>query len=170
MQCLRSSVRGREQIEGAWTQSIHSVAPTSLDCLARVEQTRGVVPNMLVSRGRSSFRSYSHLRRYKQSHLKSSWRCVFIRFHHNADGVRLRTHFYHDWNTSPTRGHRPPRERCRRDISQQTHARPLLPLRNVVRRALWIPCKPRWTVLELVHMVEGSTCLCLKPMWTNPGS
>ena len=26
----------------------------------------------------------------------------------------------------PTRGHRPPRERCRRDISQQTRAQPLL--------------------------------------------
>ena len=36
-------------------------------------RTRGVVPIMLVSRGRSNFRSYSHLRRYKQSHLKSSW-------------------------------------------------------------------------------------------------
>ena len=27
----------------------------------------------------------------------------------------------------------------------------------------------RWTVLELVHMFEGSTCLCLKPM-KSPGS
>ena len=40
VQCLRSSARGREQLEGAWTQSIHSAASTSLDCLARVEQTR----------------------------------------------------------------------------------------------------------------------------------
>ena len=29
----------------------------------------------------------------------SKVQCVFIRVHHNADGVRLRTHFHHDWNT-----------------------------------------------------------------------
>ena len=27
---------------------------------------------------------------------------VFIRVHDDADGVRLRTRFHHDWNTSPT--------------------------------------------------------------------
>ena len=43
-QCLTSSVRGHDQLQGTWIGCSHSVAPTCsspfhLDCLARVQQT-----------------------------------------------------------------------------------------------------------------------------------
>ena len=64
-------------------------------------RTRGAVPNMLDLRRRSSFPILFRCGMIQLATAQNcSVKCVVIRVRDDVDGVGLRTHFHHDWNTS----------------------------------------------------------------------
>ena len=147
-------LRSRALLQAAWIGCSHSVAPTCsgvfhIDCIARAQQTRfydkhysrtrGAVPNMLDLRRRSSFPILFRSGVIQLATAQNCFvKCVVVRVRDDVDGVQLRTQPHSTMGTPhPHAVHRPPRERCRHDISQQTRAQSILVFfRNMVSRAL----------------------------------